>query len=838
MKFTLGWLKTHLETDAPIERIAETLNAIGLEVEGIADRAAALAPFRIARVIEAVPHPNADRLRVCRVDTGSGEVSVVCGAPNARTGMTGVFASPGAFIPGTGITLKTGEIRGVASAGMLLSAREMGLGEDHAGIVELPEDAPVGAAYAAWAGLDDPVIEIGVTPNRGDAFAVRGVARDLAAAGLGTLKPWSAPKIVGDGPSVVVWRNDYPEACPWVLGRTVRGVTNGESPDWLKRLLTAIGLRPINALADITNFFTVDLGRPLHVFDANKVAGGALVLRRGAGETFRGLHGRDVTVESEDCVIADAAEVQSLAGIVGGEATGCDATTTDVFIECALFDRVRVALTGQRLGIHSDARQRFERGIDPALLPAGLDAATAMIVEICGGVPSEVSVAGAEPAWRRRAAMRFERLAGLGGADIEPERAIDILRRLGFGVAGRGSDSVTVDVPSWRNDIAVARSNYAYDPDIYFEGSLTGILDPAPDLDAGRVRTVREGASAIGAEIDLIEEVLRIDGLDRIAPVSLPGIPAVPRATLTLRQGRAVRVRRLLAARGMAECVTFSFLDRESAARFGATPEALALANPIAADLDQMRPTPLATLALAAAKNVARGFADPALFEIGPGFRDATPEGQDSIAAGLRVGETPLSWTSPARAVDIWDAKADVLAVLAELGVPMEALSVTADAPGHYHPGRSGTVRQGPKTVLGHFGTLHPALCAALDLPANSAGFEIMLDAIAEPKRRRKSAPSLPPFQPIRRDFAFVVDAGISAEALLRAARGADRALIAEAALFDRYAGNKLPGGQLSLAIAVTIQPREATLTDAEIEALSGKIVAAVAKATGATLRS
>ncbi|HEX7391074.1 MAG TPA: phenylalanine--tRNA ligase subunit beta, partial [Acidiphilium sp.] len=664
MKFTLGWLKTHLDTDASLEKIAETLNAVGLEVEGIEDRSTALAPFRIARVIEAVQHPNADRLRVCRVDTGAGEVSVVCGAPNARTGMTAVFAPPGAFIPGTGITLKVGEIRGVASAGMLLSAREMGLGDDHTGIVDLPADAPVGTAWAAWAGLDDPVIEIAITPNRGDAFAVRGVARDLAAAGLGTLKPWAAPKIAGSGPSAVVWRNEYPEACPWVLGRTVRRVTNRESPDWLKRQLAAIGLRPINALVDITNFFTVDLGRPLHVFDANKVTGGALVFRRGAGETFRGLHGRDVTAMPEDCVIADAAGAQSLAGVVGGEATGCDEATTDVFIECALFDRVRVALTGQRTGIHSDARQRFERGIDPALLPAALDAATAMVIELCGGVASEISEAGAEPDWRRRATLRFSRLAGLGGADIAPDRAVEILHGLGFGIALREAASVTVDVPSWRNDIAAM--------------GLSGgsALDQQGDLAADRAEAARLGALAIEPEADLVEEVLRIEGLDRIAPVSLPEIPAVPRATLTPTQGRAVRARRLLAARGMAECVTFSFLDKATAARFGATPEALALANPIAADLDQMRPTPLATLALAAARNVARGFADHALFEIGPGFRDQTPTGQDAIAAGLRIGATPLSWVEPARGVDVWDAKADAFAALGELGVPMEALSV------------------------------------------------------------------------------------------------------------------------------------------------------------------
>ncbi|CAG4908441.1 unnamed protein product [Acidocella sp. C78] len=827
MKFTLSWLKTHLDTDASLDAIAETLSAIGLEVESIADRGASLAPFRIARVIEATQHPNADRLRVCRVDPGDGaEVTVVCGAPNARTGMRAVFAPPGSFVPGTGITLKVGEIRGVPSAGMLVSERELGLGDSHDGIIDLPDDAPVGAPYASWAGLDDPVIEIGVTPNRGDAFAVRGVARDLAAAGLGTLKPWAPPAAAAAGASAIAWQNAYSEACPWVLGRTVRGVRNGESPAWLKRRLESIGLRPINALVDITNFFTIDLGRPLHVFDVGKIAGSALTLRRGAGESFRGLHGKDVTATADDCVIADAAGAQSLAGIVGGEATGCDETTRDVFIECALFDRVRIALTGQRTGIHSDARQRFERGIDFALLPAALDAATAMVIELCGGTASEITEAGAQPDWHRTATMRFDRLASFGHSTVTPDRAVEILDRLGFAAVARDAASVTVAVPSWRNDVAAA--------------DLPGgsALDQHGGLAAATAEAARLGARTIEPEVDLIEEVLRIDGLDRIEPVSLPGAAPVPTASLTPRQARTVRARRVLAARGMAECVTFSFLDRATAARFGATPDTLALKNPIAADLDQMRPTPLATIALAAARNAARGLGDLALFEIGPAYRDIAPDGQDLVAAGLRAGRTPLSWIEPARPADLWDAKADAVAVLGELGVPLDAVTVTADAPAHYHPGRSGTLRQGPKTRLGWFGALHPALCAELDLPEGSVAFELDLGAIADPKRRRKAAPSLPQFQPLRRDFAFIADATVTAEAVLRAAKGAERSLITNVALFDRYAGEKLPEGKVSLAVAVTLQPREASLTDAEIEAVSAKIVAAVAKATGATLRN
>ena len=432
MKFTLSWLKTHLDTDAPVAEIGATLTRIGLELEGIDDPTAAIAEFRIARVVEAVQHPNADRLRVCRVDTGHGIVSVVCGAPNARTGMKGVFAAPGSFIPGTSVTLRVGEIRGVQSAGMLLSAREMGLGDDHSGIVDLPADAPVGAAYVQWAGLGDPVIEVNVTPNRGDCFSVRGIARDLAAAGIGTLRPWQPAAIESRFSGGPRWQIDWPEACPWILGRTIRNLKNSPSPKWLQDRLTSVGLRPINALVDVTNFFTVDLGRPLHVFDVGKLTGDVLTLRRGAGETFRALNGKDYTVALEDCAIADAAGVQSMAGVIGGEPTGCDETTTAVFVECALFDPVRVALTGRRHQVVSDARQRFERGIDPALMPGAVEAATAMILELCGGEPGEVTEAGTPPAWQRDATLRFARIATFGGSDIPRDEAVELLQRLGF----------------------------------------------------------------------------------------------------------------------------------------------------------------------------------------------------------------------------------------------------------------------------------------------------------------------------------------------------------------------------------------------------------------------
>ncbi len=820
MKFTLSWLKTHLDTDAPLDRITGTLTQIGLELEGVEDRGAALAAFRVAHVIEAVPHPNADRLRACKVDTGDGIVSVVCGAPNARTGMKAVFAAPGSYIPGTDMTLKVGEIRGVQSAGMLLSAREMGLGEDHSGIIELPASAPVGQSYAAYSGLDDPVIEIGVTPNRGDCFSVRGVARDLAAAGIGTLKPFDpapVPPVFDGGPS---WRIDFPEACPWILGRTIRGVKNSPSPKWLQDRLISIGLRPINALVDVTNFFTFDLGRPLHVFDVAKLSGDTLVLRRGAGETMRALNGKDYVLDPEDCAIADAAGVQSIAGVIGGENTGCDEHTTSVFVECALFDPIRIALTGRRHQIVSDARQRFERGLDPALMPAAMEAATALILQLCGGEAGTVTASGAEPSWQRDATMRFSRVASFGGSGITPDEVVESLDRLGFAIRHRDADAVTVAVPSWRNDVAAPI-----------------LLDQAPSLDPAKAAQAAEGCRTIEAENDLIEEVLRLRGLDAVPMVSLPRTGPVPPVTLTARQQRAAVARRTLAAAGLMECVTFSFMARSDAQRFGAVPDELQLINPIAADLDQLRPTPIATLALAAKRNAARGYPDVSLFEIGPAFAMEAPDGQKQVAAGLRTGSTTRNWVAPPRPVDAMDAKADLWAMLTSIGVPLEALQISTDVPAFLHPGRSAIVRQGPKTELGWFGEVHPRLLAVLDLPGPMVAFELNLDAVADPKRRRKAAPDLPAFQPVRRDFAFIVDSSAAADSIVRAARGAERSLITGVALFDVYEGDNLPDGKKSLGVEVTFQPRERTLTDAEIDAASQKVIAAVAKATGAMLR-
>ena len=838
MKFTLSWLREHLDTDASLDRITDTLSAIGLEVEGVENRAAALAPFRIARVVEAVQHPNADRLRACTVDAGDGVLrSVVCGAPNARTGMLAVLGLPGAYVPGTGITLKVGEIRGVKSEGMMCSARELGLGDDHEGILDLPEDAPVGGSYAAWAGLDDPLIEIAVTPNRGDALAVRGVARDLAAAGLGMLKPWMPFEIAGGFPSPLRWEIGDPSACLWVTGRALRGVRNGSSPQWLQDRLRSIGLRPISALVDVTNWFTHDLGRPLHVFDLRKVRGEALVMRLGReGEEFAALNGKRVSVGPEDAVIADAAGIQSLAGIVGGEDTGCDAETTECFIECALFDPVRVALSGRRHAIHSDARARFERGIDPALLPAALDAATGLMLELCGGEASEVTSAGAEPMWRRRAALRFDRIAELGGAEIEPEEAVASLERLGFTLWNRTASQVTVEVPPWRNDVASSESSY--------HAGRTDLAQ-AVELEPGRAAAAAAGCATVEAECDLLEEVLRLRGLDAVPAVSLPTASRVPMPALSPAQSRTGLARRVLAARGTLDCVTFGFGARRVGELFAATVErpdasaadALRLLNPIAADLDQMRPTPVGNLLLAAGRNAARGFPDAALSEVGGAYRDPSPTGQVLVAAALRTGRTLRHWSAPQRPIDALDAKGDALAVLEALGAPMAGVTVTTDAPDWYHPGRSGVLRQGPKVVLATFGELHPAVLAALDIAGPAVACEVFLDAVPEPKRRRRSAPELSSLQPVRRDFAFLVDTAVPAEAVLRAARGAERTLVTSVSLFDRYSGTGMPDGKVSLGVEVVLQPRERTLTEAEIEVTVAKVVAAVNKATGATLR-
>ncbi len=796
MKTTLSWLKSHLDTDASLDTIVKRLVMLGLEVESVADRAAALAPFRVAHVVSAEPHPNAERLRVCIVDTGSERVQVVCGAPNARTGMRGVFAPVGATIPRTGLLLKETMIRGVASNGMLCSAYEMEISDDHEGIIELPADAPIGESFAKAAGLDDAVLDVKVTPNRADCLGVHGIARDLAAAGLGRLILPNVEPIEGSFPSptwVHLATLDQ-KACPLFIGRTIRGVKNGPSPRWLQDRLTAIGLRPISALVDITNFVTFDLNRPLHVFDTGRVAGDLVVREARPGERIKALNGKEYALDGEMTVIADDAEVLSLGGVIGGESTGCTEATSEVFVEAALFDPVRTAATGRKLNLQSDARYRFERGLDPAFVAPGMAIATRLIVELCGGEPSELVVAGAVPEWQLSYRLRPDRVALLGGVDVPRDAQRRILEALGFGVADEDA-VMNVAPPSWRGDI--------------------------------------EG------EADLVEEILRINGYDAIEAVPLERSTALPRPALDPAQRRVGFVRRTLAARGLVEAVTFSFMASGDAALFGGGKPELRLINPISADLEIMRPSILPNLAAASRRNADRGFADSALFEIGAQYHDDTPEGQATVAAGLRHGQSgPRHWRDPGRPVDAFTAKTDALAALAAAGVPTENLQVSADPPDWYHPGRAGSFRLGAK-ALAHFGELHPAVLTHFALKGPAVAFEVFLDAAPSPRKAGRGRPllKLSPFQPVERDFAFLVPADLPAESLLRAARGVDKKLIAEIRLFDVYEGAGLPEGRKSLAITIVLQPEEATLTDEQIDAFSQKLVAQVAKATGGELR-
>jgi phenylalanyl-tRNA synthetase beta chain len=797
MKLTLGWLKEHLETAAGLDEIVAKLVMLGLEVESVTDRAKALAPFRVARVVSAEPHPDADRLRVCIVDTGTQKVQVVCGAPNARTGMKGVFAPVGTTIPGTGLALKKGVIRGVESNGMLVSEREMGLSDEHAGIIDLPADAPVGAPFAEVMGLADPVLDVKVTPNRADCLGVRGIARDLAAAGLGTLKPLRTEPVPGTfkSPIAVHLAAIEEEACPLFLGRYVRGVRNGPSPKWLQDRLRAIGLRPISALVDITNFITYDLDRPLHVFDADKVEGDLVVREARKGEKLAALNGRTYELEEGMTVIADAHGVESLGGVIGGEGTGCTMETANVFIEAALFDPVRTAMTGRQLNLQTDARYRFERGLDPDFVRPGLEIATQLMLDLCGGEPSEIHVAGAVPEWRRTIQLRPDRVRTLAGADVPEADMKRILETLGFGI-GEATPVIAVTPPPWRGDV--------------------------------------EG------EADLVEEVARVWGYDRIAAVPLERATALPKPALTPAQRRVGLVRRALGARGLVEAVTFSFMPSAQAALFGGGKHELTVANPISSDLDAMRPSILPNLLLAAQRNADRGIANAALFEVGPQYDDDTPEGQHEMASGVRVGRTgEKHWADPGAPVDAFLAKADALAALAAAGAPVDNLQVTADPPRWYHPGRAGVLRLGGKN-LASFGELHPSVLLTLDVKGPAVGFEILLDALPPVKAKGRARPLLKisPFQPVERDFAFIVDAGLPAENLLRAARGVDRTLVSEVRLFDVYQGKGLPEGKKSLAITVVLQPETATLTDQQIEDFSARLVAQVKKATGGELRA
>lgn len=801
MKFTLSWLKEHLDTDASLQTICDKLTALGLEVEGVKDRAAALAPFRIARVVTAEKHPDADKLRVLTVDNGTETLQVVCGAPNARAGLVGVFAAEGAYIPGSKITLKKGVIRGVESNGMMCSKRELELSDEHDGIIELPEDAPVGQSFAAWAGLDDPVIEIALTPDRADCAGVRGVARDLAAAGLGTLKPLDAGRIdsrpvKGGFPSPLGVVIERPDACPMFAARYFRGLKNGPSPQWLQDRLTAIGLRPISALVDITNYVTFDTSRPLHVFDADKVKGGIVVRMAREGETLAALNGKTYALDPEITVVADHEQAEGLGGVIGGEPTGCSDATVNVLLEVALFDALRTARTGRRLGVDTDARYRFDRGVDPAGVLEGVERATRLILELCGGEASEVVVAGAEPEWRRTYTLRPDRVATLGGVAVAADEQVRILTTLGCDVAANADGTYAVSPPSWRGDIH--------------------------------------------GEADLVEEVLRVVGFDAIPSTPLTRTTASTKPALSAKQRRVAAVRRALAARGLNEAVTWSFMAAADAAPFGGVPDSLKLVNPISADLDVMRPSILPNLIKAAGRNADRGYSDAALFELGAAFRDATDKGQDTVAAGVRVGAAvPRHWAEKTRPVDAFDAKADALAALEAAGAAVANLQVTTDAPAWYHPGRSGQLRLGPN-VMARFGEVHPAVLETLGVKGPVAAFEVLLDAVAQPKKKAGTAkPLLHPsaFQPVERDFAFVVDAGVEADRIVRAVRGADKALITAVSVFDVYAGKGIEPGKKSVAVAVTLQPADRTLVEADIDAAAQKIVAAVAKATGGALR-
>jgi len=782
MKFSLSWLKAHLETDADANTVAETLTRIGLEVEEVSNPAEALAPFKVARVLSAERHPQADKLQVLSVDAGDGPMQVVCGAPNARAGMLGVFGGPGAYVPGSAMTLKQASIRGVESNGMMCSTRELELGDDHDGIIELPADAPVGASFADYAGLDDAVFDVAITPNRQDCMGVRGIARDLAAAGLGTLKPLDVPVIEGSFDNPIEIRIEDSEGCPAFFGRTVRGVTNGASPEWMQRRLKAAGQRPISALVDITNYIMLDLGRPSHAYDLATLNGAVVARKAREGETIVALNEKQYALSPEMTVIADDNGAHDIGGIMGGEHSGVAETTSDVLLEVAYFTPERIARTGQALALTSDARSRFERGVDPAFLDDGLAVLTGLILDICGGEASRVTRAGTPPAEAKRVAFDPALTLALGGIEVPVERQVAILTSLGFAV-----DSGEAVVPSWRRDV--------------------------------------DGPA------DLVEEIARIVGFDRIPSTPLPRADGVARPTATRAQVIERKVRRAAAARGFDEAINWSFIGEKYAALFGGSADIVA--NPISEDMKHMRPSLIPGLAAAARRNVDRGAASVRLFEVG---RRYLADGEHATLGLVMAGErSPRGWqTGKAAAFDPFDAKAEVLALLEAAGAPVANLQLFMGAGETWHPGRSARLGLGPKTILAAFGELHPRIARALDAPPGTMAAEIYLDAIPAPRSVERARPAFTPpaLQAVTRDFAFLVPADLAADALVRAVRGADKALITGARLFDRYEGEQ----GLSLAVEITLQPGDKSFTDAEIAAVSAKVVAAAAK-LGASLR-
>ncbi len=813
MKFTVNWLKEHLDTNASLNDIVLKLTEVGLEVEGVEDRAATFAPFKVVEVMEAVQHPNADRLRVCQVKTETGMIQVVCGAPNARGGMKAIYAPEGSVVPANGMVLKKTKIRDVESNGMLVSEREMGLGEDHNGIIDLPLETPLGKPMAEIFGLNDPVIEINVTPNRPDCAGIRGIARDLAAAGLGTLKPLNNVPVMGHAESPVSVSLQFDaqtkDACPLFLGRMITGVKNGPSPDWLQQRLKSIGLRPISLLVDITNYFCIGLSRPLHVFDADKLKGNIHVRLAKPGETLAALNGKTYELTESMTVVCDDSGVLGLGGIMGGESTGCTETTTNVFLECAYFDPLRTARAGRALQVNSDARYRFERGIDPAFTVDAIELATKLILDLAGGTPSKVVQAGSVPTWKNPITYSPDRVKHMAGFDIDAAAQKKILTTLEFDVHEKGK-TWTVTPPAWRPDV---------------HGSA-----------------------------DIVEEVLRINGYDKIPAVSMTKDYAVTQQAETNAGARARTARVALASKGLQECITYAFMTPELADRFGANDNphvsSLRLTNPISTDLAQMRPSILPNLVQAAQRNADRGYANAALFEVGPVFTGIDLDGQANVATGVRaVAFHDRHWAdggtgkNAARAVDAYDAKADVESVVAALGFPADKMQVAPmsgfpNAPAWYHPGRSGVLKQG-NMVIAYFGELHPGLLEDMKVDGPVAAFEVFIDRLPETKRKTTAKPllALSVFQPVNRDFAFVVDGKIAADDIVKAVKGADKDLITNVSVFDIYVGKGVEDGKKSVALSVTLQPKDKTLTDEEIEGVSKKIIDAVVKKTGAVLR-
>tara|TARA_B110000902_G_scaffold20755_1_gene23380 strand:- start:1078 stop:3471 length:2394 start_codon:yes stop_codon:yes gene_type:complete len=796
MKFTLSWLKKHLDTTATVDEISDALTDLGLEVEGIENPSDKLKDFTLGYVTHAEKHPDADKLRVCKVDTDEGELQIICGAPNAREGITVVVAKPGVYVPGIDTTIGVGKIRGIESYGMMASEREMELSDEHDGIIELPS-GNVGDRFVDWLAINDPakvdtVIEIAITPNRPDALGVRGIARDLAARGLGKMKPDEVEIVEATFTTdlSVGIDADTLDGCPVFTGRLIKGVKNGPSPAWLQDLLRAIGLRPISFLVDVTNFFTYDQNRPLHVFDADKVAGNLRVHRAAGGETLMALDDKDYTLQAGQMVISDDTGAQSIGGIMGGRNTGCTEDTVNVFVESAYWDPVQIAYAGRALKIHSDARYRFERGVDPAFTPDGLEHAVRMIVDHAGGEASNLIVAGKVPDVSRAYKLDAKRVISLVGMDISESTQRQTLTALGFRLQGD-----MAHVPSWRPDVQ--------------------------------------------GEADLVEEVARIASLTKLVGKPLPRMAGVARPVLTPLQLRQQAAKRTVAALGYNECVTYSFIDRDAAALFGGGDDATMLQNPISADMSHMRPGLLPGLLRAAARNQARGFADMGLFEVGHAFHGGEPGEQYVQVAGILIGRTgPKDVHGEARAVDIYDAKADAEAVLSAIGAP-EKVQIMRGADAWWHPGRHGKICLGPKKVLGVFGELHPKVLREMDIKGPAVAFVLYPEDVPLPKKKSTARPALQAtdLQAVDRDFAFVVDADVEALTLVNAASGADKALITNVRVFDEFIDGSLGEGKKSLAITVRLQPTVATLKDADIEAVAAKIVEKVTKATGGVLR-